>query len=52
MDVYENIEKLGLRLAPPFALLLTSALLAVWMPPPLLETIAGAIAALGGEIHG
>ena len=46
------VPEQGLRLAPPFALLLTSALLAVWMPPPLLETIAGAIAALGGQIHG
>jgi hydrogenase-4 component F len=46
------VPEQGLRLAPPFALLFTSALLTVWMPGPLLETIAGAITVLGGQIHG
>ena len=46
------VPEQGLRLASPFALLCTSALLVVWMPAPLLDTIAGAIALLGGQIHG
>jgi hypothetical protein len=46
------VPEQGLRLASPFALLCTSALLAVWVPGPLLDTIAGAIAALGGQMHG
>lgn len=46
------VPEQGLRLTPPFALLFTSALLTVWMPGPLLETIAGAITVLGGQIHG
>ncbi|NCC94023.1 MAG: hydrogenase, partial [Opitutae bacterium] len=37
------VPEQGLRLASPFALLCTSALLAVWVPGPLLDTIAGAI---------
>jgi hydrogenase-4 component F len=40
------------RLVPPFALLLTSALLCVWMPEPLYRTIINTIAVIGGTIHG
>ena len=40
------------RIVPPWTLLLTSALLCVWMPEPLYRTIASAIAVIGGTIHG
>ena len=36
----------------PYALLLTSALLCVWMPEPLYRTILNTIAVIGGTIHG
>jgi len=40
------------RIMPPLALLLTSALLCVWMPEPLFRTIVNTIAVIGGTIHG
>ncbi|MDD2469001.1 MAG: proton-conducting transporter membrane subunit, partial [Desulfobulbus sp.] len=40
------------RLVPSFGLLLTSLVLCVWMPESLYRIIAGAVAAIGGTIHG
>ena len=41
-----------LRIVSPFALLLTSAVLCVWMPEPLHQIIINTIAVIGGTIHG
>ena len=46
------VQEQALRIVPPFALLLTSALLCVWMPEPLYRTIINTIAVIGGTIHG
>ncbi|ADW19333.1 NADH/Ubiquinone/plastoquinone (complex I) [Desulfobulbus propionicus DSM 2032] len=46
------VEEQTLRIIPPLALLLTSALLCVWMPEPLFRTIVNTIAVIGGTIHG
>ena len=40
------------RLISPFALLLSSIALSVWMPDQLLETINAVVAVLGGTLHG
>lgn len=40
------------RLLPPFGLLLSSLVLCLWMPESLYRMISGAIAAIGGTIHG
>ncbi|MGD9947094.1 MAG: proton-conducting transporter membrane subunit [Desulfobulbus sp.] len=40
------------RLVPSFGLLLSSLVLCLWMPEALYKVIAGAIAAIGGTIHG
>nr|WP_321465405.1 proton-conducting transporter membrane subunit [uncultured Desulfobulbus sp.] len=40
------------RIVPPFALLLSSMVLCLWMPAVLYQVIAGAIAAIGGTLHG
>ncbi len=41
-----------LRVIPPFALLLTSIGLCIWMPDALYQTIVNTIAVIGGTIHG
>lgn len=47
----EGKERL-LQLLPPYALLLASVVLCIWMPDALFETIQNTIKALGGVIHG
>jgi len=46
------VKEQMLRVVPPFALLLTSIALCIWMPDALYQTISNAIAVLGGTIHG
>ncbi len=46
------VEEHRLRVLPPLALLLTSAVLCVWMPEALYRTIVNTIAVIGGTIHG
>ena len=46
------VQEQMLRVLPPFALLLTSIVLCVWMPDALYQTIINTIAAIGGTLHG
>jgi hydrogenase-4 component F len=41
-----------LRVLPPFALLLSSIVLCLWMPEALYQTIVNTITVIGGTIHG
>lgn len=47
-----QIHEQPLRLLSPCVLLLTSAVLCLWMPDALQQMITSAIAVLGGTIHG
>ena len=46
------VQEQLLRVVPPFALLLTSVALCVWMPEDLYRTIVNTIAVIGGTVHG
>ena len=47
-----QIPEQRLRIVPPFALLLTSVILCVWLPEPLYQMIVSAITLIGGTTHG
>jgi hydrogenase-4 component F len=47
-----KVKENTLRLIPPYALLLASAILCVWMPDVLYDIIINSIKMLGGTIHG
>lgn len=47
-----RIKESTWRILPSFGLLLTSLVLCVWVPEPMYRMIEGAIAAIGGTIHG
>ena len=46
------VQEQLLRVVPPFALLLTSVALCVWMPEDLYRIIVNTIAVIGGTVHG
>ncbi len=57
MSFSENIAEIQgvekyLRVFPPYALLLTSILLTVWLPDGIYTTILNTIKIIGGTIHG
>ena len=47
-----KIKEKTLRLLPPYALLLASAVLCIWMPDTIYDTIINSIEMIGGTIHG
>lgn len=47
-----KIKEKNLRLLPPYALLLASMVLCIWMPDVLYTKIINAIEIIGGTIHG
>ncbi|WP_028583890.1 proton-conducting transporter transmembrane domain-containing protein [Desulfogranum mediterraneum] len=53
-DIVEEVKvrEKPLRLLPPYALLLASALLCIWMPDFVYTTILNSIQMIGGTIHG
>ncbi len=46
------VQEKFLRILPSYALLLTSAVLCVWLPESLYQTIINAITAIGGGLNG
>ncbi|MBU4262176.1 MAG: hydrogenase [Proteobacteria bacterium] len=46
------VQEKMLRILPSYALLLTSAILCVWLPESLYQTIINAITAIGGGLNG
>jgi len=46
------VQEKFLRILPSYALLLTSAILCVWLPESLYQTIINAITAIGGGLNG
>jgi hydrogenase-4 component F len=47
-----KVKEKTLRLLPPYALLLVSAILCIWMPDVIHDTIINSIKIIGGTIHG